>query len=78
MHYTDPPLPLDPLRARLVRGETILLDGAMGTELDRRGVATPLPLWSAQALIDAPEVVRAIHEDYLRAGADVITANTFR
>lgn len=78
MHYTDPPLPLDPLRSRLVRGETILLDGAMGTELDRRGVKTPLPLWSAQALIDAPEVVRAIHEDYLRAGADVITTNTFR
>ena len=78
MHYTDPPLPLDPLRSRLVRGETILLDGAMGTELARRGVKTPLPLWSAQALIGAPEVVRAIHEDYLRAGADVITTNTFR
>lgn len=78
MHTSDPPLPLDPLRSRLVRGETILLDGAMGTELDRRGVKTPLPLWSAQALLDAPEVVRAIHEDYLRAGADVITANTFR
>lgn len=73
-----PPPPSHPLRARLVRGEVVILDGAMGTELDRRGVATPLPLWSAQALLDAPEVVRAIHEDYLRAGADVVTTNTFR
>lgn len=78
MIWSDPPPPLDPLRARLVRGEVVILDGAMGTELDRRGVKTPLPLWSAQALLDAPEVVRAIHEDYLRAGADVITTNTFR
>jgi S-methylmethionine-dependent homocysteine/selenocysteine methylase len=69
---------LDPLRARLVRGEVVVLDGAMGTELARRGVRTPLPLWSAQALLDAPDVVRAIHEDYLRAGADVITTDTFR
>jgi len=73
------PAPPGPsLRARLVRGEVVVLDGAMGTELDRRGVPTPLPLWSAQALLDAPEVVRAIHEDYLRAGADVVTTNTFR
>jgi S-methylmethionine-dependent homocysteine/selenocysteine methylase len=68
----------DPMKSRLNRGEMILLDGAMGTELTRRGIPTPLPLWSAQALLDAPDTVRAIHEDYVRAGADVITANTFR
>jgi S-methylmethionine-dependent homocysteine/selenocysteine methylase len=66
------------LTERLVRGEVVILDGAMGTELDRRGIATPLPLWSAKALLEAPEVVSAIHEDYLRAGADVIATNTFR
>jgi len=75
---TRPAPPTHPLRARLIRGEVVVLDGAMGTELGRRGVATPLPLWSAQALLDAPEVVRAVHEDYLRAGADVIATNTFR
>jgi len=73
-----PSTPTHSLTARLVRGEVVILDGAMGTELDRRGVATPLPLWSAQALLDAPEVVRAIHEDYVRAGADIVTTNTFR
>ncbi|MEK7315051.1 MAG: homocysteine S-methyltransferase family protein [Candidatus Eisenbacteria bacterium] len=78
MRSHDSPASYNPLQSRLIRGEVLILDGAMGTELDRRGVKTPLPLWSAQALLDAPEVVRAIHEDYLRAGADVITANTFR
>ena len=56
----------------------IILDGAMGTELARRGVDTGLPLWSANALLVAPEVVRQIHLDYLDAGARVMTANTFR
>lgn len=56
----------------------MILDGAMGTELERRGVDTGLPLWSANALITAPNVVKQIHLDYLRAGAQVITANTFR
>ncbi len=56
----------------------VLLDGAMGTELTRRGVDTALPLWSARALDAAPEVVLRIHTDYILAGAQVITANTFR
>lgn len=55
-----------------------ILDGAMGTELERRGIDTGLPLWSANALLTAPEAVKQIHLDYLRAGAEVITANTFR
>lgn len=50
----------------------------MGTELDRRGVATPLPLWSAGANEHAADVVRAIHADYARAGATLHTTNTFR
>ena len=55
-----------------------ILDGALGTELTRRGCDTRLPLWSARALMDAPEVVRRIHADYAEAGAEVLTANTFR
>lgn len=56
----------------------ILLDGAMGTELQRRGARMDAPLWSAHALVDAPALVREIHRDYLRAGAQVVTTNTFR
>lgn len=56
----------------------ILLDGAMGTELACRGVDVALPLWSAGALDTAPDLVLAIHRDYLAAGARILTANTFR
>jgi S-methylmethionine-dependent homocysteine/selenocysteine methylase len=58
----------------------LLLDGATGTELQRRGVDTSLPLWSARALLEASatRVLRAIHADYIAAGADIITTNTFR
>jgi homocysteine S-methyltransferase len=58
----------------------MLLDGATGTELTRRGVHTGLPFWSAHALIDdaGTEILQQIHADYLQAGAEILTANTFR
>lgn len=58
----------------------LLLDGATGTELNRRGVDTGLPLWSANALTTdvGLNVLRQVHLDYLSAGADIITTNTFR
>ena len=58
----------------------MLLDGATGTELTRRGVDTGLPLWSANALLtdEGAHVLQQIHADYLAAGADIVTANTFR
>jgi homocysteine S-methyltransferase len=64
--------------SRLTSARPLLLDGATGTELNRRGVNTDLPLWSARALVEAPEVLRAIHMDYVRAGAEILTANTCR
>ncbi|MCC6359657.1 MAG: homocysteine S-methyltransferase family protein [Phycisphaerales bacterium] len=59
-------------------GIPLLLDGAMGTELARRGIAIPAPLWSTAGLIEAPSVVERIHRDYTAAGADILVANTFR
>jgi S-methylmethionine-dependent homocysteine/selenocysteine methylase len=50
----------------------------MGTELQRRGADTRLPLWSARALLETPDLVREIHREEVAAGADVLTANTFR
>ncbi len=67
-----------PLGRRLASDSLLILDGAMGTELQRRGVDIGLPLWSANALMSHPEVVLQIHKDYLTAGADIITTNTFR
>ncbi len=65
------------LEDRLVRGDVIILDGATGTELEKRGVPMDHTAWSASALHTHPEVVRSVHEDYVRAGADIIIANSF-
>lgn len=66
------------LKKRLALKTPLILSGAMGTELERRGVEIGLPYWSANALLFQPEVVRQIHEDYIEAGADIIVTNTFR
>jgi len=57
-----------------------LLDGAMGTELKSRGARVPdyrSSIWSAMALLHDAETVKQVHLDYIRAGADVITANNY-
>jgi len=59
-------------------GDILILDGATGTELARRGQNVSLPLWSARALLEAPELVEQIHGDYLEAGARAIVTATFR
>jgi len=69
---------LKELIEELANGKNFLLDGGVGTEIQRKGVKTPLPLWSAKALITNPEVVRQIHTEYISAGADIIKTNTFR
>jgi S-methylmethionine-dependent homocysteine/selenocysteine methylase len=63
---------------RLRAGPALLLDGATGTELERRGAKSALPLWSAHALLHDPALVGRIHADYVEAGAELLTANTFR
>ncbi len=59
-------------------GQTLILDGALGTELLRRGCDCSTALWSAQANLANPELVVQIHRDYIAAGAQILTANTFR
>jgi S-methylmethionine-dependent homocysteine/selenocysteine methylase len=66
------------LRHAFASARPLVLDGATGTELERRGVRSDLPLWSSWGLLEAPGVVRAIHAEYLRAGVDALTAATFR
>jgi homocysteine S-methyltransferase len=62
------PTPFDPILAE--RG-TVVLDGGMGTELDRRGLDLRDPLWSARVLVEAPDAIRDVHTAYFDAGADV-------
>jgi homocysteine S-methyltransferase len=66
------------LKQKLARKEKILINGPTGTEIQRRGVSTKLPLWSAAPLLTHPDIVRTIHEDYISAGAEIIVTNTFR
>ncbi|MFP4321226.1 MAG: homocysteine S-methyltransferase family protein [Anaerolineales bacterium] len=70
---------MDRLQARLQPGaRPLLLDGALGTQLESQGIPMPAPLWSAAALRSHPGMVQALHTAYLHAGAEVITTNTFR
>lgn len=55
----------------------VLTDGGMGQELVRRSRTPPTPLWSARVLIDEPGLVRGLHGEFIRAGARVITLNTY-
>ncbi|MEE8534762.1 MAG: homocysteine S-methyltransferase family protein [Kiloniellales bacterium] len=65
------------LSERLNRGEIVIMDGAVSTEFERHGVAMDAQAWSATAHRSHPDIVRRVHEDYIRAGSQVITANTF-
>ena len=65
------------LQSRLQDGEIIVMDGGTGTEIGRRGVTLGAETWSAESLITSPGTVREVHEDYIRAGAEILIANTF-
>lgn len=72
------PIHDDPIAAWLAQRPHLVLDGALGTELARRGADMSDPLWSARLLIENPELIRAVHLDYFRAGADVATTATYQ
>jgi homocysteine S-methyltransferase len=56
----------------------VILDGAMATELEKRGADLNHALWSAKLLIENPSMIKEVHLDYLKAGADVITTASYQ
>jgi len=62
---------------KLSNKEIIVLDGATGSEIARLGAAMNSSAWCGVANKTHPDIVRQVHEEYIRAGADVVTANTF-
>ena len=62
---------------KLDADEILIIDGGTGSELQRRGAAMDAQAWSGPAALAHEGLLREIHEDYVRAGAEVITANTF-
>jgi homocysteine S-methyltransferase len=65
------------IQKKLDSGHTIILDGGTGTDIQRRGAPMSGETWCAEVNLTHPDIVRAVHEDYIAAGADIITANTF-
>ncbi len=58
-------------------GPVLILDGAVGTELEKMGVPMHGQVWCAAALDTHPDTVRQLHEDYINAGADIITSDSY-
>jgi S-methylmethionine-dependent homocysteine/selenocysteine methylase len=65
------------IKDMLRRGEIIILDGGTGTDIQRRGAPMSGDTWCADANLTHGDIVRAVHADYVAAGADIVTANTY-
>ncbi|MBI3672050.1 MAG: homocysteine S-methyltransferase family protein [Rhizobiales bacterium] len=67
----------DHIARKLASGDIIILDGGTGTDIQRRGAPMSGETWCAEVNHTRPEIVQAVHEDYIGAGAEIVTANTF-
>ena len=65
------------IKEKLDNNKLIILDGAMGSELEKNGAKMDKNLWCGTCSVEFPELVVKVHEDYIKAGADVITTNTY-
>jgi S-methylmethionine-dependent homocysteine/selenocysteine methylase len=65
------------IRAIRDGGGVVILDGAMGTELEARGARMDDDAWCGLVNLSDPGLVREVHKDHIRAGADVVITNTF-
>ncbi|MFZ9037668.1 MAG: homocysteine S-methyltransferase [Gammaproteobacteria bacterium] len=70
--------PVEAIRSVIDRGRPLLLDGGLGSELDRRGFDISSPLWSAEVILQQPDALSALHRDYLDAGAQCITTASYQ
>jgi homocysteine S-methyltransferase len=70
--------PPDLFQPFLARRGIVILDGGLATELERRGADLRDPLWSAKLLVENPALIRAVHRDYIDAGADLITTASYQ
>ena len=67
---------MNPIESILSQSPVLVLDGALATELERRGCDLKDDLWSAKILLEQPEKIKQVHYDYFKAGADcAITAS---
>ncbi len=65
------------IQEKIDQGKIILLDGGIGAELEKKGAKMDKNLWCGKCSVDSPEFLKEVHENYIDAGADVITTNTY-
>ncbi|MEW4353603.1 homocysteine S-methyltransferase [Streptococcus pneumoniae] len=66
------------LKTALEARDYLILDGALGTELESRGYDVTGKLWSAKYLLKNPQVIKDLHDTYLKAGADILTTSSYQ
>jgi homocysteine S-methyltransferase len=69
---------MNPIQSILETQPLVILDGALATELERRGCDLNDPLWSAKILLEQPDIIKQVHLDYFRAGADCATTASYQ
>src|SRR6266446_2128984 len=69
---------MNPITPILAAHDVVILDGALATELERRGADLRDPLWSAKVLLEQPDLIRQMHYAYYAAGADVATTASYQ
>ncbi|MCY7532734.1 homocysteine S-methyltransferase [Bacillus altitudinis] len=69
---------MNPIQSRLQAHAPLILDGALATELERKGCDLNDSLWSAKILIEQPELIQQVHLDYFQAGADCATTASYQ
>lgn len=69
---------MNPISTILQTHPVVIVDGALATELERRGADLNDPLWSAKILLEEPERIKQVHLDYFRAGADCATTASYQ
>ena len=67
----------DAITKRLASGGIVVLDGGTGTELERRGVPMTPGAWCGAASLDHFDILVGVHKDYIAAGAEIITVNSY-
>lgn len=69
---------MNPIKEILAKQKVLILDGAFGTELERKGYDINDSLWSAKFLMEKPEAIGEVHKDYLEAGSDCVTTASYQ
>jgi len=65
------------IKQRLENNDIIILDGAIGAELEKKGAKMHKDLWCGTCSVESPDLVKKVHEEYILAGADIVTTNTY-